>query len=97
MTENILRTDEREDVAGSLRHTLASYKLLEDDPQAWKWVFLALYTALSGACVCHLTTTSGLGALSDNSAKELSDYFERSRAEPGILYPATRLALQLRS
>ena len=63
-TETWIRTDEAEDAAGSVRHALRAGEMTANDPQAWKWVALALHSALQGACVCHLTTTAApIGAV----------------------------------
>jgi len=58
MAENWIRTDEAEDVAGSMRHAIRAGRLVAEDSQAWKWVVLAVHSALQGACVCHLTETA---------------------------------------
>jgi hypothetical protein len=69
--ETWIRTDEAEDVAGSLRHALHAATLVNADPQAWKWVALALHSGLQGACVCHLTTTAApVGAVAERNAGE---------------------------
>lgn len=66
-----MRTDEADDVAGSIRHAIAARGMVGDDPLAWKWVALALHSALQGACVCHLTiTASPVGALTKKSTDE---------------------------
>jgi hypothetical protein len=94
MTEKELwvHTDEAEDVAGSIRHALRCRQFASDDPQAWKWVALALHSALQGACVCHLVTTaSPLGAVTKENAGEWLAYFEASRTNPNISPPKTYL------
>ena len=91
-TELWIRTDETEDVAASLRHALKSLSFVEADDQAWKWVALALHSALQGACVCHLVTTaSPVGAVTERNAKEWLDYFEASRIDPKLVSPQTYL------
>lgn len=94
MTEGAIwiRTDEAEDVAASVRHALRCRALAEEDPQAWKWVALALHAALQGALVCHLVTTaSPLGVVTDRNAQEWTDYFEKSRTDNQCRPPKTRL------
>jgi len=87
-----IRTDEAEDVAGSVRHALRASTFLLDDPQAWKWVMLALHSALQGACVCHLTTTAApVGALTKHNTAEWGEFFEKQRTDPTILPPKTHL------
>lgn len=87
-----IQTDEAEDVAGSVRHALRAAKFTPDDPQAWKWVLLALHSALQGACVCHLVTTaSPIGAVTPRNANEWLGYFEASRTDPNARAPVTYL------
>ena len=70
-----LNTDEADDVAGSIRHALRSAGFVAEDPQAWKWVALALHSALQGACICHLVTTAPpLGAVTQRNAAEWLAY-----------------------
>ena len=91
-TELWVRTDEAEDVAASIRHALRSLSVVEADDQEWKWVALALHSALQGACVCHLVTTaSPMGAVTERNAKEWSGYFEASRIDPNLDAPDTYL------
>jgi len=91
-TGNWIRTDEAEDVAASVRHVLRCWSLIPDDPQIWKWIALALHSALQGACVCHLVTTaSPVGAVTDRNAGEWLAYFEGSRTDPQARMPKTYL------
>jgi len=91
-TETWLRTDEAEDVAASVRHALRCRGVVEEDPQAWKWIALALHAALQGALVGHLVTTaSPLGAVTDRNAQEWADYFEAARTDPTLRPPKTKL------
>lgn len=90
--ENWIRTDEAEDVAGSIRHVLRSAQFVTDDAQAWKWVMLAMHSALQGACVAHLTTTATpVGAVTDRNAREWLAYFDHSRTDPNVKAPNTVL------
>ena len=90
--EHYIQMDEAEDVAGSIRHALRCADFVGEDPQAWKWVILALHSALQGACVCHLTTTaSPLGAVTKRNAKEWITYFEESRRDKNFKCPETKL------
>lgn len=87
-----VRTDEAEDVAASLRHAIRCRSFTSDDPQAWKWVALALHSALQGACVCHVVTTaSPVGAVTKQNAREWLAYFDASRLEPTVKPPKTYL------
>ena len=66
------RLGEAEDIAGSIRHALRCQQFTSVDPQTWKWVALALHSALQGACVCHLVSTaSPFGAVTKQNAGEL--------------------------
>ncbi len=87
-----LQTDEADDVRGSLRHAVQCAELAKRDPHAWKWMMLALHSALQGACVCHLTTTAApVGAVSDKNAAEWLEYFEKSRTDASVKPPRTFL------
>jgi hypothetical protein len=92
MAETWISTNEAEDVAGSLRHVLRIAPFVADDPQAWKWVALALHSALQGACICHLTTTAApVGAVTEQNAAEWLTYFDSRHTEPHIRRPKTHL------
>lgn len=92
MAEIWIRTDEAEDVAGSIRQIVRMVNYVGDDAQAWKWAVIALHSALQGACVCHLTTTAApLGAVTDKNAAEWIAYFEDSRVNPHAKRPKTYL------
>ncbi|WP_185997917.1 hypothetical protein [Novosphingobium sp.] len=87
-----VQTDEAEDVAGSLRHALHCADYVSDDAQAWKWVALALHSALQGACVCHLTTSfAPVGAVTPRNAAEWISFAEQSRTDPAATPPRTQL------
>lgn len=92
MAENWVQIDEAEDVAGSIRHVLRTIEFVEDDALAWKWVMLALHSALQGACVSHLATTaSPVGAVTKQNAIEWLAYFEESRVNADARPPKTYL------
>ncbi|MCJ9754637.1 hypothetical protein MOV61_28305 [Neorhizobium sp. BETTINA12A] len=92
MAENWIRTDEAEDVAGSIRHVIRAAQFVREDSLAWKWVVMALHSALQGACVCHLTTTAApVGAVTERNAGEWLTYFEDSRTNPNAEPPKTHL------
>lgn len=87
-----IRLDERDDVAGSIRHCVACVALVRADHVAWKWLILSLYSALQGACVCHLSTTAHpVGALTPKSTKAWLEYFDLSRHDSNTPLPETRL------
>ncbi|TBB21322.1 hypothetical protein ELH51_05790 [Rhizobium ruizarguesonis] len=92
MAQKWIRTDEAEDVVGSIRHAIRAAQFVGEDPLAWKWVALALHSALQGACVCHLTTTATpVGAVTERNAGEWLAYFEDSRTNSMAKPPKTRL------
>lgn len=92
MVENWVRTDEAEDVAGSIRHALRVIDYVREDPLAWKWFAMALHSALQGACICHLTTTAApIGAVTDRNASSWLKYFEDSRSNLNAKPPKTYL------
>lgn len=92
MQELWVSTNEAEDVASSIRHTVCCIDLIDDDPQAWKWVILALHAALQGACVCHLTTTAApVGAVTKKNAIEWLAYFDEARTDQNAIVPKTHL------
>ncbi|WP_138422681.1 hypothetical protein [Maritimibacter alexandrii] len=104
VVEGYYEIDEFEDVIGSLKALAAA---VGDNPSKLevKWSFLAAHSALQGACVCILTDTRGLGALTRDSEKALSEYLEARSQEamrnavggkpitiPLPAYPETRMA-----
>ncbi|RUT31387.1 hypothetical protein EMQ25_11090 [Arsenicitalea aurantiaca] len=92
MVENWIRTDEVEDVAGSIRHVIRAAQFAAEDPLAWKWVVIALDSALQGACVCHLTTTAApIGAVTKRNASEWWTYLGGLRSNPNARQPKTEL------
>ena len=87
-----IELDEAKDVAGSIRHVLRTAPFVDEDRLAWKWVILALHSALQGSCVCHLATTaSPVGAVTDRNAGEWLAYFEKRGANPKTKRPTTHL------
>lgn len=92
MAGNWIRTNEVEDVAGSIRHVIRASQFVGEDSIAWKWVVMALHSALQGACICHLTTTAvPVGAVTERNASEWLAYFEDSRTNRNAKPPKTHL------
>ncbi|MEP3051325.1 MAG: hypothetical protein ABJP48_09500 [Erythrobacter sp.] len=92
IVRNWFHTNVGEDVAGSIRHANRMVGCVNDDPQAYKWVVLALHSALQGACVCHLTTSAGsLGAVTEGSKRNTIDYHEKSRTDKTAQAPKAYL------
>ena len=87
-----LSTDEAKDVAGSIRHAIRTRGFVDEDPQAWKWLLLALHSALQGSCIAHLTTTSApIGALTEKSTAEWLEFLENGRFDSSLRPPETRV------
>lgn len=92
MAENWIHIDEVNDVAGSIRHVIRVAKFVCEDSLAWKWIVMALHSALQGACVCHLTTTAApVGAVTDRNAGEWLAYLDHSRTDANKKPPKTHL------
>lgn len=92
MMETWVQTSETDDVAGSIRHVIRTAHFVGEDPQAWKWVVMALHSALQGACVCHLTTTAApVGAVTEQNASAWLTYFENSHTDSNTKPPETHL------
>ena len=88
--ERWIRTDEAEDVAGSIRHAIRCFDYVTEDEQAWKWMLLALHSALQGACVCHLVTSATpIGIVSEKNASQWIAYREAQRCDPNAVRPRT--------
>jgi|SRR5690606_1970863 hypothetical protein len=97
-TDGYLRTDEFEDVHASLTLLRGVLERILEEPALWKWAVIAGHSALQGACVCILTQTDGLGALTDKSTRELTEklYGETDRGrkmdEDSVAWPEERIA-----
>ena len=78
--ENWLKLDEGLDTLCALRHVELCLCEVSKKPELWKWVVLALHSALQGAMVCHLNGSANVGALSEKSAKEWFAWDEKDRA-----------------
>jgi hypothetical protein len=69
MGKQYVRFDEIEDVLSSLDLLALSLPLTHKQPSYWKWVIISAQSAFQGAMVCVLGGTSGIGVLSERSAK----------------------------
>lgn len=72
-SDTYLSTDEFEDVQASLLLVRDALIAVKTAPPYWKWAILAAHSALQGACLCILTRSDGLGALTDASSEALAD------------------------
>ena len=70
-----LRTDERLDTEGSLRKAAQTVALVQSDPSEWKWVLIAVHSAVQGMFVLALSVGNNLLTLrSDHAAAWLKAY-----------------------
>ena len=81
-----LRTDEIEEFIDALEHAAMFARQLTDDVKAWKWLIIALHSALQGACVCALRgghDTTGVDVLTSQSREERLHWLQvASRENP---------------
>lgn len=77
---------------GSVRHALRCAQFVRDDPQAYKWLLLALHGALQGALVCQLTTTAApVGAVTESNEKKWLAHLNGPLTDSGEGPPPKRL------
>jgi len=90
-----LRTNEIEEFIDALEHTARLAGLVRDNVRVWKWLIIALHSALQGACVCALRghDTAGVTMLTKKSWKEVWHWLDvESRKNPRAPQPSERLA-----
>ena len=91
-----LRTDEIEEFIDALEHAaMFARQLTAGDVKAWKWLIIALHSALQGACVCALRghDTTGVEVLREQSRTEMLHWLQvASRNNPSVPVPEQRLA-----
>lgn len=71
MELDYFETSEAEDVLGSLRHLKLCLVETDRDPHSWKWVILSLFSAVQGAMVCHISGTTQIECLTEDSAAKV--------------------------
>ena len=88
-----LRTDEIEEFIDAVEHAAMFARQLRDDVRAWKWLIIALHSALQGACVCALGGhgTAGVEVL-ERRSRMLRWLQVESRKNPCAPPPEPRLA-----
>ena len=89
MMNAFLKTDQRQDVLSSLKMTITAMDLAQENLIYWKWVILALHSALQGAMVCHLNRSDGFGASKDVQVKKWYNWHDSGREGKE---PVTQLA-----
>lgn len=82
MFEKWYRTDEREDVIGTLEELHAALTRLPKHAHAWKTSVILAISAVTGALVCFNYDSTETGALDDKSAAE--ELNRLSSTTPGI-------------
>jgi hypothetical protein len=90
-----LRTNEIEEFIDAIEHTARLAGQVKDDVKVWKWLIIALHSALQGACVCALRghDTAGVTMLTKKSWKKVWHWLDvESRNDPHSPMPAERLA-----
>jgi hypothetical protein len=63
-----LRTDERLDTEGSLRKAAETIAFVREDPSEWKWILIAVHSAVQGSFVLALDRGNGLLTLKSKHA-----------------------------
>ena len=78
-----LRTDEIEEFIDGLEHSAMFASQLTADVKFWKWLIIALHSALQGVCVCALGghDTTGVDVLARRSRKKMLHWFQVARRE----------------
>jgi len=84
----VIRTDERIEAVRSLEMTHKMLLEVQHDVYYWKWVVIALHSAIQNFIVSAISGSNGLGALTDKSAREWIEAYE-SQADA---YPEEKLA-----
>lgn len=90
-----LRTNEIEEFIDVLEHAAWLAGRVGEDVRTWKWLIIALHSALQGACVCALRghDTAGVSMLTKKSWREVWHWLDvESRKTPGAPKPPERLA-----
>lgn len=74
-----LRTDEIEEFIDVLEHAAMFARQLTDDVKAWKWLIIALHSALQGACVCALRVhdTTQVEVLEKRSRRKMLHWLQK--------------------
>ncbi|MBL1419552.1 MAG: hypothetical protein COC24_003485 [Alphaproteobacteria bacterium] len=79
MGNEYLSTDTGNDVICSLELVLESLIKVENNPNHWKWVVIALHCAIQGTMVLHLTGTVFGGAYTQDSIKRFIKWSDSHR------------------
>lgn len=90
-----LRTNEIEEFIDALEHTARLAGQVNGDVKVWKWLIIALHSALQGACVCALRghDTAGITVFTKKSWKEVWRWLDvESRKNSPPPMPAERPA-----
>jgi hypothetical protein len=90
-----LRTDEIDEFIDALQHCAELISTVGIDVRRWKWVILAMHSAVQGVCTCALrgADTAGISVLTKDSGKAVWNWLDvESRMETPGPMPNERLA-----
>ena len=90
-----LRTDEIDEFIDALQHCAELTSAVCSEVRRWKWIILAMHSAVQGVCTCALrgVDTAGISALTNDSAKAVWHWLDvESRKETPGPMPCVRLA-----
>ena len=86
MPENWFRTDEREDAIASLKLYIDAVSKINSDIVYWKWVVIALHSAVQSVMAFHLGFGNDLLVMSQEDAEAWLEAHES-----GDTYPETKM------
>jgi len=69
MSENWMRTDEREDILSSLKLFIDSQRTARDDDSYWKWSIISLHSAAQSTMAFHLSFGNDLLVMTQQDAE----------------------------
>lgn len=85
-----LETDEAHEVSYSIQHAVFLIDNIKGDPYMYKWILLALHSALQGACIGHLVRTDGVsGIVTPRSQKEWMTFLHEGIDQEKATVPKT--------
>lgn len=92
--ENWLSVDQIEDFVDSLEHSARLSACTRDEPRNWKWLILALHSALHGASVWALCRHDGTqtNVLDSKSRASMLAWLYNTRRNTKLSAPRTRMA-----
>ena len=76
-----------EEANSGLELVIENIKLVENDVFRWKWIIIALHNSMQNIMVAALKNGNGLNSMTNSSAKEWLNAYERNQP-----FPQTKLA-----